>query len=147
MILQNNRRRGIASLPAVLAMVVFMVAVGVGLASSTFIQVSTSAGAAQSSQALFFAEAGARDALQRIARNKKYLCDVSNPCYAIDFVPSTGCSNNDGCARLTVEGDDTNKTITSVGQVKRNIRTIRVSVTLDPLDASGEITATSWSEI
>lgn len=136
-------QRGIATLPTVLALMLLMVAVAVGITSLAFSESVISSGAALSSQALVYAEAGARDALERVARDKTYLCATSS-CYSIDFVQSTGCSNNDGCGRIQVTGNDTSKTITSEGRAKNNIRTIQVTVTLD---ANGEITATAWQEL
>lgn len=122
---------------------ILIVAVGVGITSLAFTETVISSGATQSSQARLYAEAGARDALQRIARDKKYLCS-SSACYSIDFVQTTGCSSNDGCARVQVIGDDTAKTIISEGRVRDNIRTVQVTVTLD---SSGKITPTSWQEL
>ena len=77
--IKNNK--GIATLPAVMVIGMMALAVVVGITSMAFNELLISEGASQSSNALFYAEAGGRDALTRIARNKIY-----SGSYSLDFV-------------------------------------------------------------
>ncbi|MEK7212392.1 MAG: hypothetical protein AAB686_01820 [Patescibacteria group bacterium] len=119
-------------------------AIAIGLSTLALNDAFISAGRSQSSNAIQYAEAGAKDALVRIARNKNYVCDTpSAGCYSIEFV-ANGCSANDGCARITVSSGTSPKTIVSTGQVKDNIRRIQVDAYLD---GNGEITSVNWQEL
>jgi hypothetical protein len=140
--------RGIATLPTVMLLGIITLTVAISLATVSFSESFISQSGAQSSKALFYAEAGARDALVRIARNKNYTC-ASSDCYEIPFT-TNGCEISfPGCAKVSVSagvgtlGDP--KIITSKGLMQASVRTINVSVTLDA-DANGEIATTTWSE-
>ncbi|MCX6755013.1 MAG: hypothetical protein NT068_00530 [Candidatus Nomurabacteria bacterium] len=148
----NNK--GIATLPTVMILGMMTLAIVVSITSMAFNELLISQGASQSSNALFYAEAGARDALTRIARNKNYTCSTTD-CYSLDFI-TNGCSNNTDCAKITVSaglgttGDP--KIITSKGIMKSSNRSVQVSVVLDSgtTDASlqnGEITSSTWTEL
>lgn len=148
------KNKGIATLPTVILLGMMVLAVIVSVTSITLNEILISQSQSQSQSALFYAEAGARDALVRIARNKNYSC-TSTDCYSIDFV-SNGCSLGTDCAKVTVSsgvgttGDP--KIITSKGIMKSNTRKMQVSVLLDngtttPELQKGEITSSSWLEI
>lgn len=140
--MKNLSNRGVATLPTVMVLGVMALIVTVSITTLSFTELFISQGGAQSSRAHFYAEAGARDALIKIARNKTYLC-ASADCYSIDFSTS-GCSLLNDCAKVQVTGNDTAKTITSKGIMKSSTRTLQVSVTLD---ADGLITGATWSEV
>jgi len=133
---------GVATLPTVMVLGVMALLVAVSVTTLSFTELFISQGSAQSSRAHFYAEAGARDALIKVARNKTYLCATTD-CYQIDF-STNGCTTGNDCAKVQVTGNDTTKTITSKGIMKASTRTLQVSATLD---ADGAITNTSWSEI
>jgi hypothetical protein len=141
-------QKGIATLPTVFAFIILIVALTVGVAALSLTEGFMSLGSRQSSQALIYAEAGARDALIRIARNKKYVC-ASADCYSIDFVTG-GCSTKEGCAEISVSagtgssGDP--KIIASKGQVNSNTRKIQVTVFFDSA-LNGRISTTTWQEL
>ncbi|MFH0890501.1 MAG: hypothetical protein V1856_00525 [Candidatus Liptonbacteria bacterium] len=138
-------RAGLASLPTVVALTLLILAIGIGITIASFTEVFTSASALQSTKALSYAEAGARDALIRVARNKNYVCSSpTSGCYTMDFV-TNGCAQNLGCARITVSSS-TPKIIWSEGRVSSNIRRIQVSVTLDA-QGNGQIATSTWSEL
>ena len=150
-IIQN---KGIATLPTIIIIGMMALAVVVSITSMTLNELSISQGQAESSTALFYAEAGARDALIKIARNKNYNCNTPD-CYSLDFV-SNGCINNNGCAQISVSsgiGTTTDpKIITSKGIMKSSLRRMQVSVILDggtsiPSNQNGEITSTIWNEL
>jgi len=145
-------RRGIASLPTILVLVVLIVAVGIGITVLSLSEVFSTASQKQSSDAYVYAEAGARDALERIARNKNYVCDApAQPpgCYSLDFT-ANGCSTGAGCARVNVSaasGTAGNpKVVTSTGQAGLSARTVSVGVIFDT-SQNGEIATTTWTEI
>ena len=137
---------GAATLPTVLALTILIAALAAGLAAMTVADSLISQGAWQSSKALFYAEAGAKDALIRIARDKKYTCDTpSSGCYQIEFA-TNGCFANEGCAKITVSAATSPKVIVSEGRVKNNIRKVQASVTFDG-SANGQIHSVSWQEL
>lgn len=143
-----NATRGIATLPIVLALSIMIIAIIVGITAVTFNESFVSQGSVQSGKAMYYAEVGARDALVRIARNKNYSCDspvLPTGCYSIDMVTS-GCSMNDGCARVVVDTGTAPKIINVEGRVGGNIRKLQVNVTFDG-SSNGEISSTSWQEL
>ncbi|MBI4812410.1 hypothetical protein HY798_03160 [Candidatus Falkowbacteria bacterium] len=133
-------------MPIVFVLAFFLLAVIVSIAAISFNESVVSQGAVYGSRALFFAEAGARDSLIRISRNKNYSCPLpSTGCYQIDFTEN-GCSNNEGCAKITVSAATSPKVIVSEGRVKANIRKVQVSVTFDD-SANGQIQSVNWQEV
>ena len=144
----NFSPRGIASLPTVLVLGIVILAISISIATVSFSESFISQGSAQSSKAIFYAEAGARDALVKIARNKNYTC-ASADCYSLPFVTSGCGASLDGCAKVSVSsgvgtvGDP--KIITSKGLMSASSRTVNVSVILDT-SGDGAIATTTWSE-
>lgn len=137
---------GFAALPVVLALMALIMTAGIGIAMTSFTESMLSLGSAQSSKSLFYAEAGAQDALMRVARNKSYTCSTpSTGCYQIDY-GTNGCSGNYGCARITVSVATSPKVIVSEGRVKDNIRKMEVDVYFDS-NLNGEIATTTWQEV
>ena len=152
--IKSKEQKGIATLPTVIVLGMIILAVVVSISSVAFNELLNSQGQAQSSSALFYAEAGARDALLRISRDKNYSC-VATDCYSIDFV-ANGCSTNTDCAKVSVSsGVGTSadpKIITSKGIMKVATRTMQVTVVLDngtslAANQNGEITSTTWTEV
>lgn len=148
--IQYSAHRGIATLPTVIVLGVMALAVAVGITAVSLTESFISQGGAQSSRALFYAEAGARDALIKIARNKNYTCGAAD-CYSIDF-STNGCTLLNDCAKISVSagtgasGDP--KVITSKGIMKASTRKVEVRVILDGGTVSdGAITSAVWSEI
>ena len=141
--------RGVATLPTVLVLGVMALAVAVGITAVSLTESFISQGSAQSSRALFYAEAGARDALIKIARNKNYTCSSAD-CYTIDF-STNGCGLLNDCAKVSVSGTGATgdpKIITSKGIMKASTRRMQVSVILDGgTVGNGEITSAVWNEI
>lgn len=138
--------QGVATLPTVMLLGIMALVVAVGVTALSFTELMVSQGSAQSSRALFYAEAGARDALIRIARNKNYSYTTGDG-YTIDFSVN-GCSTGDDCAKVLVSTGSDPKIITSKGIMRSSTRTIQVSVSID---TNGQIaTSTSqtvWTEI
>ena len=141
----NSNNSGVASLPTVIVLMILILAIGVGIAAMSFSENIISMGQKQSSAALLYAEAGARDALIRIARNKNY----STSAYQLVFV-TDGCLADEGCATITVSTGVVSsldpKIINSEGRVRSNFRKIKVEVVLDSF-SNGEIVSAKWQEI
>lgn len=149
-----NYKKGIATLPLILVIGSIALIIALSVTETAFNELNNSENLKDSSKALFYAEAGARDALVRIARNKNYTCSGVD-CYSINF-SSNSCSNNIDCAKISVSsGVGTTldpKIITSKGVMNSSVRVIEVEVTLDngTTDTSlqnGEITNTVWQEL
>ena len=149
-----KKTHGVATIPIVLILGVLALAIAIAVATLSYNDATISQSSNQSSRALFYAEAGARDALTKIARDHTYTC-ASVDCYLVDFV-SNGCTNGTDCAKVMVSsgtgatGDP--KIITSKGVMKSSTRIMQVSVILDggtsdPDLQYGEITNTTWTEV
>jgi hypothetical protein len=140
--------KGAATLPTIIALAVLVVVITISITALAFTETLSSQGFSRSSEARFYAEVGARDALMRIARNKAYVC-ITDECYSVS-VATDGCTDNSACAYVTVSsgigssGDP--KIITSVGHAYGSVRTTQVSVVLDSA-LDGAITETTWSEL
>lgn len=140
-----SETNGFATIPTVLALSMLILAVAIGIAVSTSTETITTAVDKQSFQALRYAEAGAKDALMRVARNKNYTCAE----YSLDMA-ANGCSSNEACAKVTVSagvgtsGDP--KIITAKGIVQDKTRKIEVRVVYDS-SGYGEISSIIWSEL
>lgn len=152
--MNTRKNKGIAALPTVIVIGVMALAVVVSITSISFNELLISQGQSQSTNALFYAESGARDALLKIAREKNYVCSTTD-CYVIDFV-TNGCTNSTDCAKVTVSsGLGTTadpKIVTSKGIMKSSSRTLQVSVVLDSGTTTtslqnGEITSAVWTEL
>lgn len=143
-------KNGVATLPTVMVLGVMALVVAVSVTTLSYTELFISQGGSQSTRALFYAEAGARDALVKIARKKNYTCSAVD-CYTIDF-SSNGCSTGNDCAKVSVSagvgtiGDP--KIIVSKGVMKSSTRTIQVSVLIDSDGQIATSTAqTVWTEI
>ncbi|HEX8993686.1 MAG TPA: hypothetical protein VF803_00345, partial [Candidatus Paceibacterota bacterium] len=128
--IMNHELRGIATLPTIILLAVVILAIGIGTLSLGLSEGIISAGSLNSSKALSYADAGAKDALLRLARNKGYACTATN-CYSLDMVQN-GCTTGLGCAMVSVSantgasGDP--KIITSQGKAGSSVRTLQASV-------------------
>lgn len=141
-------RKGIATLPTIIGLTILIIALAIGITALSFSENLISQGQNNSQQALIYAEAGARDALLKIARNKSFTCSAAN-CYSIDFA-TNGCALGTGCAQVSVSAasgtSGAPKVITSIGTVQTNSRKIEVDVVLDS-SLNGLIATTTWSEL
>jgi hypothetical protein len=132
----------------VLALGVIALAAALGVTALAFSDLFMAEGAFRSSGAELAAEAGARDALVRIARDKSYTCP-GDACYSISAVPG-GCATNEGCASVSVSsgtgaaGDP--KVIRSTGRSRSIVRTIEAEVIFDA-ELRGQIQNVAWREL
>lgn len=139
--LLSTRCRGVATLPTVMVIGIMALAVAVGVTAVALTESFISQGSNQSSKALFFAEAGARDALLRVARDKTF----ATSSYTIDFTTNgTGCSGlRNGCATIAVGLSP--RIATSTGAMGATTRTVVVNITQDA-DGAIATSTTTWSE-
>ncbi|MEK7538818.1 MAG: hypothetical protein AAB552_03170 [Patescibacteria group bacterium] len=151
--IKKRKSQGGATLPTVLVLTILTLTVAVGITTISFTESFISESGVQSSTALFYAEAGTRDALTKIARNKGYTCASADYCYSIELV-SGGCTGSVlGCARVSVSaGAGTTaapKVVTSKGIVKTSTRTLSVDVILDSGAGTniGQITSATTTEL
>lgn len=143
-----NDQKGLATIPTVMALTILVMAIGIAITSLSLSESFVTLGQDYSTRALFYAETGAKDALEKLARKKNFVC-ASDSCYSINMV-SNGCTSNDGCARVTVSSGVGSiadpKIITSTGQVKTSTRKVQVNVVFDT-SLFGEIATASWQEL
>lgn len=133
----KNQNKGVAALPTILIIAMVILLVGIGIASSGFVENLSSFGELENKKALFTAESGARDAFKRIIRDKR--CNTGGSPSCSSYTLAVG----DGTASITVSGDDV-KTIISVGDMNNKIAKIQVIVSFD---SYGKATQTSWQQI
>ena len=128
---------GVASVPTVLVLTLLIVSAGALVASISLSDNLSASENNNSSRALGYAQLGAQDALERIARNKDY-----SGSYEI-AAESGGCATPyPACVNVTVSPSSP-KVINAEGRIKEVIRKIQVEVNLDE---NGLITDYSWTE-
>lgn len=131
-------QKGAAALSSILVLAMILLAAGLAMASSSFIQSSIVANQDKSTSALYVAEAGARDAMQKVARKKNY----SNAGYNLAV--------GSGSAGIVVNKDTPSSgqtEILSTGVVGGNTKKIKVILNTDAAgDGSGKVAIISWEE-
>jgi len=130
---------GVASIPTVLVLLALIIAAGVLISSISLSDSVSVSDTNNSDKALNYAQLGAKDALERIARNKDYVGT-----YTMDIV-SGGCSDPyAACATVVVATGSSPKTVNVEGRTKDIKRRIQVNVNLD---SNGLITSYTWQEL
>lgn len=139
MIRYNKNQSGVASIPTVLVLMALIISASVLIASiSTSDNISVS-DTNNSGRALNYAQLGAKDALERITRNKDY-----SGAYVIEIV-SGGCSGiYSGCSSINVGSGSSPKVISVEGRKEDIQRKIQVDVNLDD---NGLILNYDWQEL
>jgi Tfp pilus assembly protein PilX len=144
---------GVASLTTILVIVLLILIIAISITALAFNESSSSSSQSSTITAQEYAEAGARDALQKLDYNTAYSAPTSTP-YTIPFV-TNGCSAvlPPGCATVSVTngtgyGSTTTPiVITSVGATGNNSIEVQVNVILDQPNMYGQIATTTWQEI
>jgi hypothetical protein len=141
MIKINTKKPGIASIPVIMGLTILMIAVGLFIASISLSDSLSTTNLGTSNQALNFAQAGAKDALQKIARNKDYYTTTTSTIETI----SGGCATTTylGCASVTVSASSSPKVIISEGRIGDIRRSIQVNLNVDD---DGLFTSYTWQE-
>lgn len=137
----NNDKPGVASIPTVIVLMALILSVGVMIASISFSDNLSINETNNSNKALDYAQLGANNALERIARNKNYATSSS----FIDIVAGGCNAPYQGCASTSVTILSTTTEIISWGVVGNSIRKIQVNANLDP-SGNGLITGYDWQE-
>jgi Tfp pilus assembly protein PilX len=144
---------GVASLTTILVIVLLILIVAISITALSLNESSSSYNQSNTVAAQEYAEAGARDALQKLAVNYTYSAPTSTP-YTIPFV-SNGCGTPPaGCATVSVlngpgytGSTSTPIVINSTGAVANNSIEVQVNVILDQPNEYGQIATTTWQEI
>lgn len=128
---------GMASIPTVIVLIILIISIGVLISSISISDIVSVSDTNNSGRALNYAQLGAKDALERLARNKDY-----SGSYSIAMT-TNGCdAAYSACATVVVSGSSP-KVINAEGRVKDLKRKIQVNVNLD---AKGLVTSYDWQE-
>lgn len=130
--------KGAMALSSILALSIILLALGLAMAFSGFIQSDITYNQDKAAIAFFIADAGAKDALEKVVRNKNY----SNTGYTLTFA--------DGSANIVVSKDilaiDRTE-ILSTGVSGENTKKVRVVLNTNTNnDGNGKVTIESWEE-
>jgi hypothetical protein len=140
--LKNNDKPGIASIPTVIVLLALILSAGALIASISISDNLSVSESNNSDKALNYAQLGAKDALEKVARNKDYATSSS-----LLNIVSGGCTSPyRGCASTSVAiKTSTTTQIISWGLLGDSIRKIQVDVNLDP-NGNGLISSHAWQE-
>lgn len=129
---------GVMALSSILALSLILLALGLAMAFSGFIQNNITFNQDKATIAFYAAEAGAKDAMQKVVRNKNY----SNAGYTLAL--------NGGSANVVVNKDvpaAERTEVLSTGVAGSNTKKIRIVLnTNTDNDGNGKITIVSWEE-
>jgi len=136
MITKNRKhffsQRGIVALPAIIALSVIILTIGLAMSFSSFTQNNISSNKYKSELTYRIAEAGIKDAMVKITRNKNY--DT-----AFTLLINNGAAN----VNCDTSGPGQTK-ITSIGTFNNNTKTIE---TILDITTNGKVTISSWIEL
>ncbi len=134
---RKSRQKGAMALGSILALSAILLAIGLAMAFSGFIQGDIVFNQDKASSAFYIAEAGVKDAMQKIARNKDY--NYASPGYnlIVDGGTATVIVNKD----IPVGGKTE---IISTGVVGNNTKKVRE--VLD-VGVNGDVTVDTWAEM
>lgn len=131
-------KSGVAALLTVVVIAFIILIAGVGVMGTGLVEQTLTSGEYESRQALYAAETGVADSIERLVRDKDCNNGGSPSCTAYSFPVG------DGSVSVTVTGAVSPKTILATGTNKNKIRRIQVTVAID---INNKITVSSWSEL
>lgn len=140
-----NNEKGAMAMSSILALSLILLALGLAMAFSGFIQSDITYNQDKAAIAFYAAEAGAKDAMEKIVRNKNY----DSAGYVLDLPNSSAnvavCHNNNIIVCPNIIADRTE--IFSTGAAGGNIKKVRVVLNTD-FDGNGygKVTIESWEE-
>ncbi len=142
MIFKNVEKKGVASIPLVMSLLLLIVSVGIFISLVSLSDSLSSSEGEKSNIALEYAKNGAQEALMRIARKPCYQCSDE---FEIEMI-SGGCAGDiKGCSFVTyspsVLPTSSQMIINANGQVEQVVRSIKVDVNLDTY---GKIVNYDW---
>lgn len=138
---KKNRKKvsfqqGAAALPAIMALAMILLLAGLAMTMSGLTQNNIVQNQSKSAMALYIAESGIKDAMQKAARNKDYDTSV---------IGSYSLTINGGIADIAVTKPISGQTqIMSAGSFNNNTRKLRAILDVSP---EGKITINSWEEL
>ncbi len=133
-----NNEKGAMALSSILALSIILLALGLAMSFTSFIENNIVYNQNKASNAFYVAEAGARDAIEKVVRNKNF----SNGGYSLAMAggSATIVVNKDVPAAERTE-------ILSTGVSGANTKKIRVVLNTDANnDNNGKVTIESWEE-
>ena len=139
--LQTNR--GAASLLTILAVASLTLVIGITLSSTGFIESSAVGGQVKTDEIFIAAQAGAKDALMRLARDKNYTSPggyslsvgSASVIITVENIPLSSCYGGIGSNQACV---------VSIASLDNKSR--RVEMILN-IDSGGKITQVSWKDL
>lgn len=127
--------RGAVALLSILSLAMIILIVGLAMTVSGFLQTDITHNQEKASGALFIADAGARDAYQKITRNKDYVS------------AGYGLAVGEGTANVVVSQNAGTTEIISTGTLGNNIKKIKAVVNTNTDAMDGKLSIVSWNEI
>lgn len=137
-IVSHAGKSGIAALPTVVVIALIVLLAGIGMIGTGLVENALTFGESESRQALYAAETGVHDAIQRLVRNKDCNNGGSPSCASYSFPVG------EGSVGVVISGASSPKTILATGTRKNKTRRINVTVAID---INNKITVSSWSEL
>lgn len=134
----HAKKSGVAILPTVVVIACIILLASIGVMGTGLVERTLTSGEYESRQALYTAETGVTDAIERLTRDKDCNNGGSPSCASYSFpVDQSSVS-------VAVSGALSPKTILATGTNKNKIRRIQVVVAID---INNKITVSSWSEL
>lgn len=137
---QNKKsEKGAAALVSILAILMILLSLGLAIAFSEYVQNDTVANQNRAAQAFYAAEAGIKDASQKITRNKNY----SSAGYNLQV------ENSSAYVVVAILSSPTQLTpgqtqITSTGKSENNTK--KIAAIFD-IDNNGKVIFNNWEEL
>lgn len=129
--------KGVMALSSILALSLILLALGMAMAYSGFMQNDIVSNQDKAAAAFYAAESGAKDAMQKVVRNKNY----SNAGYTLAVAGGTATVAVNKTSDIRTE-------ILSTGVVGVNTKKIRVMLNTDAdNNGNGRITIETWEEV
>lgn len=132
------QKSGVAALPAVVVIALIVLLAGIGIVGTGLVENALTFGEGESRQALYAAESGIHDTIERLARNKDCNNGGTPACTSYSFTVG------EASVSITVSGASSPKTILATGTKNNKIRRVQVVVAID---TNNKITVSSWSEL
>lgn len=136
--LKGNSQKGAMALGSILALSAILLASGLALALSGFIQGDIVFNQDKANGAFYIADAGVKDAMQKIARNKNYESAGYDLVFAGDSKATIVVTPSAGKTEIISTG------LVGSGVIGGNTKKIRAVVNVS---VNGEVTPDTWREI
>lgn len=133
-----EKESGVAALPTVLVIALIILLAGIGVIGTGLVENALTSGENESRQALYTAETGIHDAIERLVRDK----DCNNG--GVPSCASYSFPVGEASVSITITGASSPKTIVATGTRKNKIRRVQVIV---GISINNKITVSSWSEL